>query len=89
MASKLRTVIPIWGFAVVVAVAIGVFVPTDEAIRWMPIAMAVAVLLTFVVQIVFVQQHGLVDRVMLSIGGAILILAVATGILRIVGSAGG
>ena len=89
MASKLRTVIPIWGFAVVVAVAIGVFVPIGEAIRWMPIAMAVAVLLTFVVQIVFVQQHGLVDRVMLSIGGAILILAVATGILGIVGSAGG
>lgn len=89
MASKLRTVIPIWGFAVVAAVAVGVFVPAGDAIRWMPIAMAVTVLLTFVVQIVFVQQHGLVDRVMLSIGGAILILAAATGVLGIVASAGG
>lgn len=88
MPSQLRTVLPIWGFAALAAVAIGVFVPVADAVGWLPIALAVTVLLTFIMQIAFVQQHLLVNRIMLSIGGAIAIFAAASGVLWLVAAVG-
>ncbi|MBC7725492.1 MAG: hypothetical protein H7146_12235 [Burkholderiaceae bacterium] len=81
MAFRLRTVIPIWVLAALAAVTIGIFAAPESYIRWIPLSFAIVILLTFVSQIVIFDKDGLVDRVMLSVGGAIVILAAATGVL--------
>ena len=84
MATRLRTVIPVWVAAVVAALLIGLLSPAPERLTWLPIAMAALVLATFALQIAIPQKEGLVDRMMASLGGGILILAVATPVLLLV-----
>ena len=83
MAVHLSTAIPVWVAAAIGAVLIGLFAPTDQFLVWLPVAMASAVLMTFVIQVSTTQKKGLVDRIMLSVGGAILVLAAATGVLSL------
>jgi membrane protein implicated in regulation of membrane protease activity len=84
MAVHLSTAIPVWVAAAIGAVLIGLFAPTDQFLVWLPVAMASAVLMTFVIQVSTTQKKGLVDRIMLSVGGAILVLAAATGVLSLI-----
>lgn len=49
------------------------------------VALAAVVILTFVVQILMGRIHGYVTRSTVIIGGAVVVLAVATGILALVG----
>ena len=84
MAAHLSTAIPVWVAAALGALLIGLFAPTDEFLVWIPVAMAASVLMTFVIQVASTQKKGLVDRIMLSVGGAILVLAAATGVLSLV-----
>jgi multisubunit Na+/H+ antiporter MnhB subunit len=81
---ELRSILPVWLVAVVGAVLVGVFAP-DAAFTWLPVVMAGTVLLTFVIQLALQRKEGLVSRVAASLGGAVVVLAVATGILWIVG----
>lgn len=78
------TVVPVWALCVVAAVVIGVASPASEYLTWLPIALAAAVLATFAIQLSTLTKEGFVNRVMASIGGATLILAIATGVLWIV-----
>jgi multisubunit Na+/H+ antiporter MnhB subunit len=81
---ELRSILPIWIGAVVGAVLVGVFAP-DAAFTWLPVVMAGVILLTFVIQLALQRKEGLVSRVAASIGGAVVVLAVATGILWALG----
>jgi multisubunit Na+/H+ antiporter MnhB subunit len=81
---ELRSILPVWLGAIVGAVLVGVLAP-DAAFTWLPVVMAGAVLLTFVIQLALQRKEGLVSRVAASIGGAVVVLAVATGILWALG----
>jgi len=81
---ELRSILPTWIGAVVCAVLVRVFAP-DAAFTWLPVVMAGVILLTFVIQLALQRKEGLVSRVAASIGGAVVVLAVATGILWALG----
>jgi hypothetical protein len=51
----------------------------------LPIVLAGCVLLTFAIQLALQRKEGLVTRMMASLGGALVILAVATAVLVLAG----
>lgn len=86
---KAGTVLPVWAATVVAAVIIGVASPPSQYFTWLPVSLGAAAVVTFAVQLSTLTKDGFVDRVMASIGGATLILAVATGVLALLGLANG
>jgi hypothetical protein len=81
---ELRSILPVWLAAVVGAVLVGIFAP-GAAFTWLPVVMAGSVLLTFVIQLALQRKEGLVSRVAASVVGAVVVLAVATGVLWLIG----
>jgi hypothetical protein len=77
----LRTVLPVWALMLLGAILIGLLAPADEYLTWLPIVLGAGVLATFSIQLALVRKEGLVTRVMVSLGGSVVILAVATAIL--------
>jgi multisubunit Na+/H+ antiporter MnhB subunit len=81
---ELRSILPVWLAAVAGAVLVGVYAP-DAAFTWLPVVMAGTILFTFVIQLALQRKEGLVSRVAASVGGAVVVLAVATGVLWLIG----
>lgn len=79
--GSLLTIVPVWVASAIAALLIGVFSPQDKYLSWLPIALAACVFLTFCIQLGTRQKDGFVNRVMASIGGALLVLAIATAVL--------
>ncbi len=77
MTISLRSVFPVWIAAALGALAVLVAAP-DAALEWLPVVMAGAILLTFVIQLAVSRKEGLVERIATSLGGALAILALAT-----------
>ena len=82
MAWSLRSVIPVWVVALAGAIAVGVFA-ASASLTWLPIVLAGSVLLTMAIQLALQRKEGLVTRMMASLGGALLICALASGILAL------
>jgi hypothetical protein len=80
---SLRSVVPVWVIALVGAVMVAVFAASSSLI-WLPIVLAGSVLVTMAIQLALQRKEGLVTRMMASLGGALVICAVATGILALV-----
>ncbi|TAL46237.1 MAG: hypothetical protein EPN91_00700 [Salinibacterium sp.] len=78
------SVLPVWVIALSAAIGIGLAAPASKEGSWIPIAFAGTVTLTFFIQLAIQRKEGLVLRAMASIGGSVLILAAATGILALV-----
>ena len=83
MAWSLRSVIPVWVVALLGVVAVGVFA-ASRSLTWIPIVLAASVLVTMAIQLALQRKEGLVTRMMASLGGALVICAVATGILALI-----
>ena len=83
MAWSLRSVIPVWVVALLGAVVVGVFA-ASSSLTWLPIVLAGSVLVTMAIQLALQRKEGLVIRMMASLGGALVICAVASGILALV-----
>ncbi|MCS0498783.1 hypothetical protein [Protaetiibacter mangrovi] len=77
MSSSLRSVIPVWVLALVGAVAVA-FIASAAPLVWLPVVLALAVLLTFTIQLSLARKEGFVERIVASLGGAFLILVLAT-----------
>lgn len=82
MAWSLRSVIPVWVVALLGAVVVGVFA-ASSSLTWLPIVLAGSVLVTMAIQLALQRKEGLVIRMMASLGGALVICAVASGILAL------
>jgi hypothetical protein len=76
----------VWVVAVVGAVLVGVISTPSGIYRWLSIVLSVTVLLTFVIQLALPSKQGLVLRMAASIGGAVILLAVATAVLVLAGA---
>ena len=85
----LRTALPVWVLVVVGAVLVGLLAAPAEYLTWLPMVLGVAVLVTFSIQLAIVRRDGLVTRVMVSVGGSVVILFLATAILGVVAVAAG
>jgi hypothetical protein len=72
----------VWAVGLAGAVLVGIFA-ADAYLTWIPIVLAATLLLTFVIQLALQRKEGLVNRVIASIGGALVVLAVATGVFWI------
>jgi heme/copper-type cytochrome/quinol oxidase subunit 4 len=75
-----RTILPVWLTALALAIAVGVLAG-DAFITWMPLALAAVLLLTFAIQLALSRKEELVTRMIFSVGGALVILIVATAVL--------
>lgn len=82
MAWRSRSVPPVWIAAAVGAVLVGWFAAGDY-LTWMPIVLAGTVLLAFAIQLALQRKEGLVARLAASAIGALLILAVASGVIAL------
>ena len=89
MTRDLGTVIPVWAVAVVGAVLIAIAVPRPDYVQALQTVMAATVFVTFCIQLAVARQAGFVDRLVKSLGGSIVILAVATGVLATVALSAG
>ena len=89
MTRDLGTVIPVWAVAVVGAVLIAIAVPRADYVQALQTVMAATVFVTFCIQLAVARQAGFVDRLVKSLGGSIVILAVATGVLATVALSAG
>lgn len=65
---------------------VGVLAAPSGIYRWLAVVLAVVVLLTFIIQLALPTREGLVLRMAASIGGAAVLLAVATGVLVLTGA---
>jgi hypothetical protein len=83
MAWRSRSVPPVWIAAAVGAVIVGWFAGAAY-LTWMPIVLAVTVLLAFVIQLALQRKDGLVARLAASATGALVILAVASGVIALI-----
>jgi hypothetical protein len=84
--SGLPSIVPVWVAAIVGAVLVGFLSRPGEIYGWLSIVLVAAVLLTFIIQLALSTKEGLVMRTAASIGGAAILLAVATGVLVLVGA---
>jgi uncharacterized membrane protein YidH (DUF202 family) len=83
-----RSVIPVWILVAIGAVLVGVFAPRSATVGWatvdwMPIVLFGGVMATFVIQLALDEKTGLVNRVMASLGGSVVILAAATAVFAV------
>jgi hypothetical protein len=78
-----RTILPVWltTLALVLVVAI---VAGSAFLTWLPLVLAAVLLLTFVIQVALRRKEQLVTRMIFSIGGALVILVVATVVLALI-----
>jgi hypothetical protein len=82
MAWSLRSVLPVWVIALA-GVIVGGVLAASAYLTWLPVVLAGSVLLTFAIQLALQRKEGLVTRMMASLGGALIILAVATAVLAL------
>lgn len=69
-----------WLAALAGAILVGIF-SGEQFLTWIPVVAAGALLLTFVIQLSLQRKEGLVNRMIASIGGVLVILVVATVVL--------
>ncbi|MES2170076.1 MAG: hypothetical protein V4479_05055 [Actinomycetota bacterium] len=72
------SVIPVWALVAIGAVLVGLFVPRPDDFGWLTLVLFGGVLVTFVIQLGIDEKQGLVNRVIASLGGSVVILALAT-----------
>lgn len=80
MPARSRSVPPVWLGALAGAILVGVFAG-ERFLTWIPVVAAAAVLLAFVIQLSLQRKEGLVNRIIASVGGVLVILGVATVVL--------
>lgn len=80
-ARRWVSVTAVWIATAVGALAVVLFAPAPQHFTWLPLVLALAVILTFIVQLSLQNKVGLVSRITLSLGGALVILTIATLVL--------
>lgn len=85
MTWQFYSVLPVWVLAVIGAVVVALTAPSGEHLEWIGIALAAVVFVTFVIQLAIQRKEGFVVRAMASIGVSVVILAVASGAIALLG----
>jgi hypothetical protein len=75
------TVSAVWAFALVAAVLIAIFSHGDRDGAWLSLSLAASVVIALCIQLATREKRGFVTRLASSVSGALVILAVATGII--------
>lgn len=75
----------VWVLAVVCSVIIGLLSARGQEIAWIGLTLAACTIATLAVQIGTGRKEGYVSRMTASIVGAVVVLAVATGVFALIG----
>jgi hypothetical protein len=76
-----RGIFGVWGVALVGAILVAIFAPVGLRFTWLSLTLAACTLLAFVVQLLTHQKVGFIDRLSISVVGAVAILTVAAALL--------
>ena len=79
MMWQFLSVLPVWVIATAGAVITGLVLPREQQLTWFAITLATATIAAFWIQLAIERKEGFVVRVMTAVGGAVVILTVATG----------
>ncbi len=85
MTWQIWSVVPVWLAAVAAAVIIGLTSASEARVTWLGVALAGAVIVTFFIQLAIQRKEGFVVRAMASVTGAIVVLAIASGVFALIG----
>jgi len=69
-------IVGVWITAAVAAIVIGLLVPTDWRAAWLVVALGGCLVLSFALQLGYGRSHGFIQRVAISILGALVVLGV-------------
>ncbi len=69
-----------WAVTLLGAVVVLVLVPRQDHLVFMPIVLGAVLVVTFAVQLLIPVRRGFVDRVSASLGGAVVLLLLATAV---------
>lgn len=78
-----RTILPVWLATLAAVIVVGIAAGA-AFLTWLPLVLAGALLLTIVIQLILSRKEELVTRMIFSIGGAFVILVLATVVLAVV-----
>ncbi|WP_166877468.1 hypothetical protein [Salinibacterium sp. ZJ450] len=74
------SIVPVWVGVVFAAVAVLIVAPPSSYLSWLAVIFGTSLLVTFALQLVLQEKEGLVGRIVLSIAGSVILLAVATAV---------
>ncbi|MEO8906648.1 MAG: hypothetical protein ABI310_01100 [Microbacteriaceae bacterium] len=83
-ATRWSSIVAAWVLAGIAAVCIGLFSPHGQYSTWLSFSLGGAVVATLAIQLATRQKNGFVGRLIASVVGVLLVLAVAALILWIV-----
>ena len=83
MTWQLASILPVWALAIIGSVVIGLFSLPAQYFTWVPIVFAAAIIAAFTIQLAIRRKEGFVTRVMVSTGGALVVLAASTAIFSV------
>jgi len=75
----------VWLLAVVCAVLTGLFSVPNEELAWTSLSLAGCTIVTLALQLATGRKEGYVNRVTMSVVGAVVVLGAATGIFGLLG----
>ena len=78
MSRTIATALPVWVVVAAVAVAVALLVPREQWWGILPVIAAGAMLLTFVIQVSLQSKDGLVTRMLVTVSGVFVLLALAS-----------
>ena len=78
MSRTIATALPVWVVVAAAAVAVALFVPREQWWGILPVIAAGAMLLTFVIQVSLQSKDGLVTRMLVTVSGVFVLLALAS-----------
>ncbi|MGV8876872.1 MAG: hypothetical protein ACOH1K_05120 [Rhodoglobus sp.] len=78
------SVVAVWLLSLIGVIVIGVTADAEMRVTWLAIALAGAVVLTFVIQIAIQRKDGFVARATASMVGALAVVAIATAIFMFI-----
>ena len=85
MTWQFFSVLPIWLLGIAGAIVIAFTAPAGGQVTWLAIVLAICITATFAIQLAIQRKDGFVVRAMASIGGSVLLLAIATGVFALIG----
>ncbi len=88
MSRTLATALPVWLAVVGGVVLLLVLVEADDRAASLAVIAAGAVLLTFLIQVSLQTKEGLVHRMLVTVTGIILLVALASGLILILAGVG-
>jgi len=88
MSRTLATALPVWLAVVGAVIALLLLVDPDNRANYLAIIAGAAVLLTFVIQVSLQTKEGLVRRMLVTVTGIILLVALASGLVLILAGVG-